>query len=178
MARVQHNNFYTIGRLLDRGVMGIVVPMVHSEEDARAAAHAVRYPPRGRRSAGAFGTVFLGLDYSRRIDQEVFLAVQIESKTAVDHAEEILAVDGVDGCWIGPIDLANSMVVDLSTPEGSKVHEAAILKVLDACQRTDKIPGIAGTPETARRRLDQGFLFVTIGGDSELLASKAAEIQT
>ena len=104
------------------------------------------------------------------------MAVQIESKTAVDHAEEILAVDGVDGCWIGPIDLANSMGVDLSTPEGSKVHEAAILKVLDACQKTGKIPGIASTPGTAQRRLDQGFLFVTVGWDSGLLASKAVEI--
>lgn len=176
MARVRQNDFYSIGKLLDSGAMGIVVPMIESVEDARKAAHAVRYPPLGGRSAGAYGASFLGPNYMSWINEEVFLAVQIESENAVAEAEEILSVDGVDGCWLGPYDLANSMEVDLSTPEGAEAHEKATLRVLNACRKTNKIPGIASTFETVGHRLEQGFLFVTIGSDRGLLASKASAV--
>jgi len=172
MARVQQNDFYAIGRLLDRGALGIVVPMVNSVEEARAAAFAAHYPPRGGRSWGPFGAGFYGPDYGSWIDDEVFLAVQIESQRAVNCAEEILAVDGVDGCWIGPADLANSMGVDLSSPEGVEAHEAAILMVLEACRRTNKIPGIAAGGD-AQRWIEKGFLFVTAGGDAGFVLSGA-----
>lgn len=170
MVRVQQNDFYAIGRVLDRGAMGVVVPLVNSAAEAHAAAHAVRYPPRGARSMGPTGTSFLGSDYAKQSDEELFLAVQIESQTAAEHAQEILAVDGVDGCWIGPGDLALSMGVDLSTPQGRQAHEAAILRVRDACYTTGKIPGIAGTPETAQHWLDEGMLFVTVISDYGLIA--------
>ena len=88
MARVRKNDFCAIGRLLDIGMLGIVVPMVNSVEEAQAAAFAARYPPRGGRSVGAFGARFYGPDYARQINDEVFLAVQIESKQAVECAEE------------------------------------------------------------------------------------------
>ena len=176
MVRVQQNDFSVIGRALDRGALGIIVPMVNSAEEARAAAYAVRYPPEGGRSIGPFGTAFLGEDYVSQINQEVYLAVQIETHTAVGRAAEILATDGVDGCWIGPGDLANTMGVDLSVPEDRQAHEAAILSVLDACRAAGKIPGIAGNTQTARHWLDKGFLFVTVGGEGGLLASAAAEV--
>ena len=82
MARVRRNEFGAIGRLLDRGAMGIVVPMVNSVEEAEAAAEAVRYLPIGGRSAGAFGTGFLGGDYMQWANDEIFLAVQIETVEA------------------------------------------------------------------------------------------------
>jgi 4-hydroxy-2-oxoheptanedioate aldolase len=174
MARVRQNDFCAIGRQLDLGMLGIVVPLVNSAAEARAAAYAARYPPRGGRSAGAYGTALHGADYARQIDDEVFVAVQIESQQAVDHADEILSVAGIDGCWIGPADLANSMGVDLGTAAGRKAHEAAILRVLDACRRTGKIPGIAGSAD-AGRWLEQGFLFVTAAGDSGLIRKGAQE---
>lgn len=177
MLRVQQNDYYAIGRALDRGALGVVVPLVNSEEEARAAAYAVRYPPRGGRSMGPTGTGFLGNDYVKSINDQVFLAVQIESQTAVEHAHEILAVDGVDGCWIGPGDLSLSMGVDLSTPQGKQAHEAAILSVRDACYATGKIPGIAGTPETAQHWLGEGFLFVTVASDYGLIVGANAILQ-
>jgi 4-hydroxy-2-oxoheptanedioate aldolase len=170
MARVRHNDFSSIGRLLDRGTLGIVVPLVNSADEARAAANAVRYPPRGGRSTGAFLAGYQGDDYNERANDEVLLMVQIESATAAEHAEEILGVDGVDGCWIGPKDLARSMGVDVGTPEGRQAHEAAVLRVLAACRKTNKIPGIDGDGEVqARRWLDHGFLFVTTISDAGLL---------
>jgi 4-hydroxy-2-oxoheptanedioate aldolase len=174
MARVRQNDFYAIGRLLDSGMLGVVVPMVNSAAQAKAAAHAARYPPRGGRSVGAFGTGLHGADYARQIDDEVFLAVQIETRQAVEHAEEILSVDGIDGCWIGPGDLANTMGVDRSTPEGRAAHEAAILHVLDVCRRTSKIPGIAGGDD-AQRWLEHGFLFVTAAIDTGLVQKGAQQ---
>jgi 4-hydroxy-2-oxoheptanedioate aldolase len=177
MARVQKNDFGQIGAMLDKGALGIVVPMVNTVEQARAAADAMRFPPRGTRSAGAYGCMLYGQDYSSWIDDDLFLAVQIESKEAAQHAEEIMAVDGVDGCWIGPADLANSMGLDVSTPAGMKAREEAIMHVLEACRKTHKAPGIACVG-AGQQRLEQGFLFVTTNMDfSYVYAGAAASVQ-
>ena len=166
MARVRRNEFGAIGRLLDRGAMGIVVPMVNSVEDAEAAAEAVRYLPIGGRSAGAFGTGFLGGDYMQWANDDIFLAVQIETVEAAAVAEDILSVEGIDGCWIGPGDLSYSMGVDLSDPAGWQAHDDLIVQIFEATKRAGKIPGIY-TPSAseALRRAEQGGLFLTAGGD-------------
>jgi len=176
MARVQENNYYAIGRLLDRGALGIAVPMINSVEDAERVAFAARYPPKGGRSSGSFGARFHGPDYQSWSNDELFLAVQIETKQAVERAEDILVVDGIDGCWIGPVDLGYSMGVDLNTPEGAAAHEAAILSVLEACRKTNKIPGIAITgTDDIQRRIGQGFLFATASNDVGFMLNSARE---
>ena len=172
MARVRSNDFCAIGRLLDSGILGVIVPLVNTVDDARAAAAATRFPPLGGRSMGPFGARLHGADYAERIGDEVFLAVQIETKQAAENAEEILAVDGVDGCWVGPADLALTMGVDPATPDGREAHEKAILGVLKACRKTGKIPGIAAVGD-ARRWLEHGFLFVTVTSDSSLVTTGA-----
>ena len=176
MARVRQNTFSLIGRLVDSGALGVVVPMVNSVEEAEAAAHAIRYPPRGGRSDGPFGAGFHGPDYDSRINDEVFLAVQIENIRAVEIAEEIMAVDGVDGCWIGPGDLRRSMGVDLNTSSGLEAHTQAILHAIEACRKTGKIPGIS-TPNAAvaQRWIDEGCLFVTAGDDGSWAVEHAKE---
>jgi 4-hydroxy-2-oxoheptanedioate aldolase len=176
IARVRSNDFSAIGRLLDMGAMGIIVPIVNSVEEAEAAAYAVRYPPRGGRSGGQFGTGFLGPDYMDWIDDEVFLAVQIESVQAAERAEEIMAVEGVDGCYIGPNDLSLSMGIDLSTPEGRQAHVAAIRGVVEACRKTGKIPGIGlGDMAAAKRWIDEGCLFVSASSDEGFMLGGAQE---
>ena len=177
MARVKQNDFGAIGRLLDRGALGIIVPMVDSADQARAAANAVRYPPRGSRSYGALLAQYHGSDYDTWIDDEVFLAIQIESVRAVENVDEIIAVDGVDGCWIGPVDLAGTMGVDLRSPDGARAHEQAILHVLEACRSAHKIPGIYGaTTAIAQRWIKRGFLFVTAISDDRLLSNGAQDL--
>lgn len=164
--RVRKNDFYAIGRMLDRGALGIVVPMVNSAADAAAAAYAVRFPPVGGRSYGFTLAEYHGSGYGSWIDEQVYLAVQIETAEAVARAEEILAVDGVDGCWVGPTDLAAS----LGTQRGSEPHSAAILRVLEACQKVGKVPGIhTYSVAEARRWLEAGFRFVTVGAEVGLL---------
>jgi len=176
MARVCRNDFYAIGRMLDRGALGIVVPMVESAEEAQSAAHAMHYPPAGGRSFGPILASYHGNDYADRIDHEAFLAVQIESAIAVKRAEAILAVEGVDGCWIGPMDLARSMGVDVNTPSGEEAHHKAIMGVLGACRKTGKIPGIF-TPDfaTARFWIERGFQFVTVSSDIGFILAGAQE---
>jgi len=92
---------------------------------------------------------------------------------AAERAEEIMAVEGVDGCWIGPMDLARSLGVGVGTP----AHQEALLNVLNACRKTGKIPGIY-TPNaaTARLRIEQGFRFVTAADDGGLVADGAQEV--
>ena len=173
VARVRQNDFYAIGRLLDRGALGIVVPMVNTADEARAAAFAMRYPPYGGRSFAGCLAVHYGQDYHIWADREVFMAVQIETAQAAEHADEIMAVEGVDGCWIGPMDLARSLGVGVGTP----AHQEAILNVLNACRKTGKIPGIY-TPNAAvaRSRVEQGFRFVTAADDGGLVAEGALEV--
>ena len=174
MVRVRQNNFADIGRMLDLGALGIVVPLVNSVEDAAAAAQAARYPPAGGRSIGPFGAGFYGPDYRAEANDQVLLRVQIESAQAVENAEAILSVEGVDGCWIGPEDLAASMGVDPATPEGHAAREAAIARVLDACRRAGKIPGFA-CGNDARERIQQGFLYIRAGADESFMLESARE---
>ncbi len=166
MTRVRANDYGLIGRALDSGILGVIVPMVNSAEEAKAAAYAMRYAPRGGRSTADNLAAQFGGDYGAWANDEVFLAVQIETAEAVANAEAIMAVDGVDACLLGPADLALS----LGTVQGTPEHTEAVLQVLEACRRTGKIPGIfAGTPALARRWIDAGYRFITVGADARLL---------
>jgi 4-hydroxy-2-oxoheptanedioate aldolase len=175
MARVARNDYTMIGRLLDEGMMGIVVPMVNTAADAKAAADACRFPPTGTRSWGWGRARAYGDDYSDWIDDEIFLAVQIETVEAVENAEAILATPGVDGCWVGPADLSLSLGFHPSEMNNREEHTRALEKVLQACRNTGKAPGIAcGSPEDAVRRAEQGFRYLTAGGDAGMILGGAA----
>lgn len=166
MARVAKNDFTMIGRLLDEGALGIVIPMVNTAADAKAAADACRFPPIGTRSWGYGRAARYGDDYTDWIDNEVFVAVQIETAEAVKNAEAILATPGVDGCWIGPSDLALSMGIHPRDRNNESRHRQAVDRVLDACKNTGKIPGYAGgSPEEALELAKRGFQFLTSGSD-------------
>jgi 4-hydroxy-2-oxoheptanedioate aldolase len=175
MARVARNDYTMIGRLLDEGALGIVVPMVHTAEDAQAAASACRYPPQGMRSWGWGRAARYGDDYPDRINEEFFLAVQLESIQAVENAEAIMATPGVDGCWAGPGDLALSMGIDPRNAPNDDRHARALERIVEACRNTGKIPGLScNDPEEMARRAAQGFQFLTGGGDLPFILSGAA----
>lgn len=180
MARTARNDYTMIGRLLDEGAMGIVIPMVHTVEDAQAAADACRLPPMGTRSWGWGRAARFGDDYSERINDEVFVAVQLESIRAVQNAEAIMSVPGVDGCWAGPSDLALSLGVHPRDMGKDDRHARALEQVVQACRNTGKIPGLACFgPDDAVRRAEQGFQFLTAGGDSDfMLAGALAGLRT
>ena len=175
MARVARNDYTMIGRLLDEGMLGIIVPMVHTAADAQAAAAACRFPPRGNRSWGWARAGQYGADYPDRIGDELFLAVQIESAEAVKNAEAIMATPGVDGCWVGPSDMALSMGIHPRDMFKNEEHARNLEKVVAACRNTGKVPGISGmSPEDALVKTKQGFRFITTSSDTGFLLNGIA----
>ena len=174
MARVARNDYTLIGRLLDEGALGIIVPMVDTPEQARAAAAACRFPPCGTRSWGWGRAGRFGDDYGDRANEQVFVAVQIESIQAVANAAAIMATPGIDACWIGPSDLAVSMGIHPRDAGDDARHQQAVAHVLETCRDAGKIPGYASyTPAEARLRAAQGFQFLTVGSDLEILLAGA-----
>lgn len=180
MARVARNDYTMIGRMLDEGALGIIVPMVHTPELAKQAADACRLPPHGIRSFGWGRAGRYGDDYAEWIDEELFLAVQLEDISAVENAEAILSTPGVDGVWAGPADLALSMGIKPWEAANDDRHARALEKIVQACRNTGTIPGLAcGSPEEARMRAEQGFQFLTAGGDMGfMLAGAKAGMKT
>jgi 4-hydroxy-2-oxoheptanedioate aldolase len=174
MARVSRNDYTMIGRLLDDGMLGIIVPMVHTAEDAKAAADACLLPPTGTRSWGWGRAALYGGDYPDWINDQMFVAVQIESAQAVENCEAIMATPGIDACWTGPADLALSMGIDPRKQAEDDRHARALENILQACKNTGKAPGIAcGSPEQAKSRADEGWRFLVAAGDLGLMMSAA-----
>lgn len=176
MVRVAANDFVLIGRLLDEGALGVVVPLVHDADDAKRAAEACRFPPDGERSFGWGRGAAYGADYPTAVNDQIFVAVQIESARAVENAEAIMSTPGIDGCWIGPSDLAFSMGVHPNDRFEHDGVQKAIEQVLKACQNTGTIPGYAAfSPPEAKARAEQGFKFLTAGADKAFMLAAAME---
>ncbi len=126
LVRVQ--DLSEIGRVLDAGADGVVIPHVDTADDARACVEAVQYPPRGNRGLGPGRAARHGLGRNGDAGPPATV-LMIESARAVENAKEIASVDGVDALFIGPFDLASSMGV---TP-GTDDHTAAITRAIQDC---------------------------------------------
>ena len=174
-ARVVYNFFPRIGQLLDAGSLGIIVPMVNTVEEARAVSMACRYPPVGKRSYGWGRAATYGDDYSDWINDQLFVAVQIETVQAVENAEAIMAVSGIDGCMVGPADLACSMGFHPREAARREEHVRMLERVIQACRNNGKVPGIdTGASESVGKRVEQGFVFIPMSSDVKFLNAGAA----
>jgi 4-hydroxy-2-oxoheptanedioate aldolase len=168
LARIPENDTAVIKRTLDAGAYGVVVPMVCTAEEAKRAADACRYPPHGVRSAGGGRwRYWAGTDYMDYANDEILCIVMIEHVDAVARAEEILAVEGVDACFIGPSDLSWSMGLRGKRDER---HAEAIQRVLEAGKKTGKPAGIhCMSPEEVGQRMEQGFQFLACQNDAAFM---------
>lgn len=174
MARVATNAFHLIGRLLDAGALGIIIPLVNTRAEAQAAADACRFPPVGTRSYGAGRCQVYGDDYMEAINEQVYVAVQIETVEAVENAEAILSVPGVDGCMVGPADLALSLGFSPKEAPAREEHARALERVVQACRNTGKIPGIdIGNVERGIQLGQLGYRFLVVGSDLKMLTASA-----
>ena len=179
LTRVPPRDPAAIGRSLDAGVLGIVVPMIDVPDEARAAAAACRYGTRGRRSYGPIRADLVTGSGDPRDLESVALIPQIETAEGLSRVDEIAAVPGVDGLLVGPADLALALDVPLEvparTPEQAARHAQAVERVRDSCRRAGVVPGIHTLDGTAARsRLDQGFRFVSVATDAAFLRATAA----
>ncbi len=171
VVRPSSNNAVEIKRLLDAGFYNFLVPFVESADDARRAVAATRYPPQGIRGVSVsqrsnrYGSV---PGYFEGINEQICVAVQIESRAGLAAAAEIAAVDGTDCIFIGPSDLAAGMghLGNANHPE----VQAAIATVFATVRAAGKPVGIlAGVEADARRYLAMGATFVAVGSDLGLL---------
>ena len=167
VVRPSWNDAVEIKRLLDAGFYNFLVPFVQTADDARRAVAATRYPPAGVRGvsisqrSNRFGTV---PDYFAKINDQISVMVQIESRAGLEAAAEIAAVDGVDGIFVGPSDLAAGLG-HLGDPN-HPAAQAAIAQVFDAAKSRRKPVGILTPVEAdARRYLAMGATFVAVGSD-------------
>lgn len=171
VVRPAWNDPVILKRLLDVGTETLLVPFVQSAEEAARAVAATRYPPHGMRGvatvhrANRYGRV---TDYFARANDEMCVLVQLETRAAVDALERIAEVDGVDGVFIGPSDLAASL-----GHAGHNAHPDVRRTIEDACRRAQAVGtpiGILAPIEAdARAYLDMGFAFVAVGSDIVVL---------
>jgi 4-hydroxy-2-oxoheptanedioate aldolase len=174
IVRVSKNDSALIGRLLDSGADGIIVPMVSTAEEARAAVAACRYPPEGQRSFGPFRGD-LGLDLEA-LQQRVSLFVMIETSEGLANVREICAVPGVEGVYIGPADLSIGLGLDPMLAFSTDQLEAPVETIKAACDEFGRVMGGHSLNATdAVRWVGRGSRLVSLGADSVMLATIAAQ---
>jgi len=173
IVRPASNDAVLIKRFLDIGAQTLVVPLVESAEQARAVVRATRYPPDGVRGVGSAlaraSRWNRRADYLQRADAEICVIVQAESAAALSHLDEITRVEGVDGVFLGPADLAASLGYR-GEPAHPVVREA-LDRAIAAITAAGKAAGILSSDEAlARGYLAAGCGFVAVGVDTTLLA--------
>ena len=163
LVRVPDHSVYWIQQMLDAGYTGLIVPLVESAEEARQLVQAAFFPPVGVRSlAGSVRASIYDVEVAG-INDRIILLPQIESAQGLEHIEEIVAVEGVTGVFIGPDDLRLSCGWSGKDLWSYKPFTDAIQQILDACHKHDKIAAIpCGKPNDAR---DAGFQMIALGGD-------------
>jgi len=173
MARMPWNDTIWVQRTLDAGALGLVVPMINTVEDAQKAVSNMKYSTRGQRSYGGSRVAdYIDGDYRTWTEDNLAILVMIETVEAVENCEAILSVEGVAGCFIGPADLALSMEATETGP-GTE-HEAAIQEVLQIAKKVGKAPGKhCGSGAEVTQRIAEGFQFLGLSSDAELLAKAA-----
>jgi len=181
LARVPQGSHDYIKRVLDAGAWGIVVPMVDTAEQGRAAIAAAKYPPAGNRSVGggmhAMNFAATAGEYYARANDEILVVLQTESPRGVENAPEIYTLPGVDAIFIHPNDLR----APERTPDGAdptpEEHEAMVERVVEVGKATGTPTGIhVMDVDSALRRAEQGMQFLAVGSDLKLMTERAQQV--
>jgi 4-hydroxy-2-oxoheptanedioate aldolase len=178
IVRPAWNDKVLIKRYLDIGAQTLLIPYVQNENEAAEAVAAVRFPPRGVRGvagttrASRYGRV---ADYAKRAEEELCLLVQIETREGLDHLDAIARLDGIDGVFIGPADLAAGLG-HLGNQQAPQV-QSAIQDAIKRIRGHGKPAGILATDEASTRRyIEWGTTFTAVGLDAMLLAREADKL--
>jgi len=176
IVRVAENQPDQIGKALDAGAQWVIVPMVNSATDAQRAVAACRYPPQGTRSCGPMRDAMIeGSGYLATANTQVACVVMIETEEGLRSVDEIAAVDGIDGLFIGPMDLCYGLNITPGSFTDPRFTDA-IAGILAACKAHSRAAGIFGyTAEIAANSLESGFDFASIGTDISFLRDGAAQ---
>ena len=177
LVRVPSNDGPVIMHLLDAGAYGVICPMISTAQQAQAFVSACRYPPKGERSFGpSRALLYGGADYYAHADQAILTLAMIETQQGLDHVDDILGVDGLDGVFIGPNDLSLALGQEPNSEPEAEVVVQAIAHILARAQVHGKIPGIfCSSGQAAAMRLAQGFKIVVPGNEMTYLKQAASQ---
>ncbi len=181
LVRVPSNRHENIKRALDNGAHGIVVPMVNSRAEAEAAVAATRYPPQGNRSVGGsvhalnFGTT--GPDYYAHANEEILVVLQCEHIQAVENADAIFSVPGIDVIFVGPNDLAASMRGKDGRPPSAEATAEANRHILATCKKHGVAAGYhCMSAEEARHRIEEGWQFLAVSSELRMMLDSSKNL--
>ncbi len=181
LARIPTGKHEYIKMVLDCGAMGIVAPMVMDADEARSIVAACKYPPRGNRSIGGgmhslnFGTT--AQEYYSRADDEILVVIQTEHIAAVEIADEIYSVPGLDAVFVGPNDLSYSMRSADGSFASKETFEATLTRIREAAQRNHLPCGLhVFSPADAVRRAREGWQFIAVNSELKMMMEGAAEL--
>ncbi len=178
IVRVPWNEQGIIGKMLDAGAHGVIVPMVNSVAEAEAVVRSVRYAPGGARSHGPTVAGMRADGYPAWSAENVAAIPMIETRQAVGDIDAILAVPGIDAVYVGPADLSITLGLAPRNNDGESDFDEALTTILSACEKAGVVPGIHANGALVPKRLAAGFRMVTVTTD--LLAARigyAAELE-
>ena len=177
IVRVPWNDPGIIGKTLDAGAHGVIVPMVNTRAEAEAVVRSARYAPDGGRS---WGPVMVGMRHADNrawAAETIAVIPMIETAQAIGNLDEILAVPGIDAIYVGPADLGVSLGLEPSGNDGNPVFDDALATIVEACRRHEIVPGIHATGPLTPLRRAQGFRMITVTSDGlALRAGYASEL--
>ncbi len=170
IARVPWNEPGVIGKMLDAGMQGVIVPMVNTRAEAEAVVRSMRYAPAGSRSFGPIMSAMRDGDHFNRSAEQVAVIPMIETAEAVRNLDEILAVPGIDAVYVGPADLSVSLGLPPKANDDREEFTDALTTIVAGCRKHGVVPGMHATAQLIERRLEQGFQMLTV--TSDLLAMR------
>ena len=175
--RVPWNDFGIIGKVLDAGAMGVIIPMVNSVEEAKLAVAACRYFPDGARSFGPVRAgMYAGADYYANANREVACIPMIETRQAWQQIDAILSVPGITAVYVGPADMSITLGLPPRMDNGGEFEEIRV-GVAKACAAHGVFPGIHANAGLAAKHVAAGYKMITITSDMGLLAAGAADLR-
>ena len=183
VVRIGVGDFSSASRMADAGAAGVIAPMINSAEDARRFAEYIKFPPLGRRSWGPRACAplsgFVGPAYFHEANAITLAIAMIETREALDALDDILAVDGIDGVFVGPADLSIGLSGGGAVAPRGEAVEAALTKIAAAAKSHGKFAGLFcfdGAQAKAMRA--RGIAFTSISTEILLLRGAArAELE-
>jgi 2-dehydro-3-deoxyglucarate aldolase len=173
IVRPQWNDPVIIKRVLDIGAYGVLIPWVNTREEAESAVKACKYPPAGIRGYGPRRAGMLDPNYYATANDEILVAVQIESDLALKNLEEILSVPGIDSCYVGPMDLSSNMGLGIPPQWNDAGYQAAFDKVIKVAKKKGIAPGFYANKDNIQWAVEKGFKLNTVGDADAFLVQGA-----